>query len=91
MGNSQVLDSRKLSSVAFVLPTDDKHQVWDSVLSNAPSTPEIERLRQLDVAHVMIVWFKSSDTLVLVKGVRDSLSDYIPAVYAARYLMLDAA
>jgi hypothetical protein len=62
-----------------VLPKKNKQQVWDSVLSNAPvSTPDLECLRQLDVTHAMIVWFKSSNRLVLVKGERDSHTDCPP-------------
>ena len=84
-----MLELRKLSSIAFVLPTDNKQRVWDSVAWKAPkNTPEIERLRQLDVSHLMIVCFKSPDTLVLARGERDSPSDYLPAVYAARSVML---
>ena len=87
----QVFESPEgLSGVAFVLPTDNKQQVWDLVLSNAPEgVPEIEYMKQLDVTNVMIVFFKSSDTLVLVKGECDSPDDYVPAVFVARYLMLD--
>ena len=60
-----------------------------SLVWNAPEgMPEVECLKQLDVTNVMIVCFKSFDTLVVVKGERDSRTDYFPAVYAARYLML---
>ena len=85
----RVLELRTLSSIAFVLPTNDKQQVWDLIVSYTPeNTPDIERLRQLDVTHLMIVCFKSPDTLVLVRGERDSQSEYLAAVYAARSVML---
>ena len=84
-----MLELRKLSSIAFVLPTDNKQRVWDSVAWKAPkNTPEIERLRQLDVSHLMIVCFKSPDTLawallMLLEGAA-AMSAVQPAEVVAR-------